>query len=128
MTELVKFTSDDGAGILVEVAEARGPVARGGRAGAGIEEDGERRPHRRGLLDQAETSVRAVGRRLFAALFSDPAVAGIYRASAAVAAERGESLRIVLRIDAPELAMLPWESVFDDATNSYVSRREPLVR
>jgi predicted nuclease of predicted toxin-antitoxin system len=82
----------------------------------------------RRLLSHGEVSVRNVGRRLFEALFSQQDVAGVYRASLAVAEERGESLRIVLRIGAPELAAMPWESMFDASAESYVSRREPLVR
>src|SRR5829696_5392307 len=84
-------------------------------------------PSRR-LMSRGETSVRDVGRRLFDALFSQQDVAGVYRASRAVAEERGESLRIVRRIGAPELAVLPWESMFDESADSYVSRREPVVR
>src|SRR5690242_3755842 len=62
-------------------------------------------PSRR-VLSRGESSVRDMGRRLFDALFAAPDVAGVYRASCAVAAERGESLRFVLRIAAPELAAL----------------------
>src|SRR5207249_2496646 len=82
----------------------------------------------RKVLSRSEASVRGVGRRLFDALFSQQALAGVYRASCAVADERGEPLRMVLRVNAPELAALPWESMFDDAADSYVCRREPLVR
>ena len=84
-------------------------------------------PSRR-LLTRGETSVRSVGERLFEALFAQQDVGGVYRASHAVAEERGEPLRIVLRIGAPELAAMPWESMFDASSGSYVSRREPLVR
>jgi hypothetical protein len=84
-------------------------------------------PSRR-LLSRGETSVREVGRRLFDALLSPQAISGVYRASSAVAAERGEALRIVLRTSAPELAALPWESMFDTAAGTYVARHEPLVR
>jgi hypothetical protein len=84
-------------------------------------------PSRR-LLSRGEASVRDVGQRLFDALFSQQAVGGVYRASSAIAAERGEALRIVLRLTAPELAVLPWESMFDASNDSYVARREPLVR
>ena len=84
-------------------------------------------PSRR-LLSRGETSVRDVGRRLFDALLSQQAVAGVYRASSAVAAERGDALRIVLRMTAPELAVLPWESMFDSSADNYLARREPLVR
>ena len=82
----------------------------------------------RRLVGRGEASIRRVGQRLFEALFGNPQVAGVYRASYAVAAERGEALRIVLRLSASELATLPWESMFDPSTGSYVSRREPLVR
>lgn len=57
----------------------------------------------RQILTPAETAVRDVGRALFAALLGTGDVVGRYRASAALADERGEELRIVLRIDAPEL-------------------------
>ena len=82
----------------------------------------------RRLLGEGESRVRSVGQRLFDALFSHPAIAGIYRASSALAMERGESLRIVLRMSTPELAALPWESMFDRSIDGYLSRREPLVR
>jgi hypothetical protein len=82
----------------------------------------------RRIVGRSEASVRGVGQRLFEALFADHQVAAVYRASHAVASDRGESLRIVLRLSATELAALPWESMFDPSTDSYVSRREPLVR
>lgn len=82
----------------------------------------------RKVLSRSEASVRGVGRSLFDALFSPQALAGVYRASCAVAVERGETLRMVLRVNAPELAALPWESMFDETANNYVCRREPLVR
>jgi hypothetical protein len=84
-------------------------------------------PSRR-LLSRGEASVRGVGQKLFEALFSQQPVAGVYRASCAVAAERGDPLQMVLRLNAPEIAALPWESMFDEAVGSYVCRREPLVR
>jgi hypothetical protein len=37
-------------------------------------------------------------------------------------------LRVVLRLTAPELAALPWETLFDPETGAYLCRREPLVR
>src|SRR6185312_2049919 len=76
---------------------------------------------------QAEP-VREVGGALFTALLGTGAVAGLYRASAALAAERGQSLRVVLRIDSPQLAGLPWEAMFDQATGSYLGRHVQLVR
>ena len=48
--------------------------------------------------------------------------------AAAVAAVRGEGLRVVLRIDTPALAGLPWEAMFDQAAGTYVCRQDQLVR
>jgi WD40 repeat protein len=75
-----------------------------------------------------EQQVRQVGRALFETLLGTGEVAGRYRAAAAVAAERGEGLRVVLRIGDPALSALPWEAMYDDAAGRYVCRREPLVR
>ncbi|HEY1001218.1 MAG TPA: CHAT domain-containing protein [Streptosporangiaceae bacterium] len=114
-----------------------------GEASATVELDAEALLARRGLLQQAvlasavssrrvlpetEQPVREAGQALFAALLGAGEVAGRYRASAAVAAERGEGLRVVLRIDAPALAGLPWEAMFDQAAGVYVCRRDQLVR
>ena len=74
-----------------------------------------------------EQPVREVGRRLFQALFRGP-VYGTYRASLGAAQQRDKQLRVVLRLTAPELATLPWEMLFDPETETYLCRREPLVR
>ncbi len=84
-------------------------------------------PTRR-LLDKHEQCVREVGQALFTTLLGAGEVAGRYRAAAAVAAERGEGLRVVLRIDDPALAGLPWEAMYDDGVGMYVCRRDQLVR
>ena len=55
-------------------------------------------PSRR-VLPETEQPVREIGEVLFAGLLGTGEVAGRYRASAAVAALRGEGLRVVLRID-----------------------------
>ena len=97
---------------------------------------------RRGLLQQevlassvlargvpeTEQLLREAGQGLFAALLGADGVAGCYRASAALAAERGEELRVVLRVDDPVLAGLPWEAMFDHEAGAYVCRRDQLVR
>ena len=75
-----------------------------------------------------EQQVQDVGQALFRALLGPSEVAGRYRAAAAVAAERGEGLRVVLRIDDPALAGLPWEAMYDETAGSYVCRRNQLVR
>ena len=84
-------------------------------------------PSRR-VVSRSEATVREIGRQLFEALFSSEALGNIYRASIAVAAERGDELRVILRLDDPDLMALPWEGMYDGATDSYVSRREPLLR
>src|SRR5262249_16559221 len=52
---------------------------------------------------------------------------GAYRASLGVARGRSQGLRLVLRLPR-ELALLPWEAMFDQETQTYLCRREPLVR
>jgi CHAT domain len=82
----------------------------------------------RKILSESERCVREVGHQLFAALLGIGEVAGRYRASAALAAERGEPLRVVLRIGDPALAGLPWEAMYDEAAGEYVCRRDQVVR
>ena len=82
----------------------------------------------RQILTPAEQAVRETGRALFAALLGAGEVAGRYRASMALADERGEELRVVLRLDAPELAGLPWEAMYDPGAGGYVCRQHQLVR
>jgi CHAT domain len=82
----------------------------------------------RQVLTEAERSVRETGQALFAALLGTGEVAGRYRASAALAEERDEELRIVLRLEAAALAGLPWEAMYDLGTGGYVCRQHQLVR
>jgi hypothetical protein len=79
-------------------------------------------------LTAAERAVREVGQALFTALLGTGEVAGLYRASAALADVRDEGLRIVARLDAPELAGLPWEAMYDAGAGGFVCRRHRLVR
>src|SRR4029077_13805203 len=114
-----------------------------GEAAATVELDADSLLARRGLLQQAvlasavpsrrvlpetEHPVREAGQVLFAGLLGTGEVAGRYRAAAAVAAERGEGLRVVLRIGTPALAGLPWEAMYDQAAGEYVCRQDQLVR
>src|SRR6185437_15920524 len=80
------------------------------------------------ILTPTEQVARKVGQALFTALLGTGAVAGLYRASAALADAADQHLRIVLRIDAPELAALPWEAMYDSSAGGYVCRRHQLVR
>jgi hypothetical protein len=81
----------------------------------------------RRLVPAIEQPVRQLGLGLFEALFAGP-VRGTYRACLGVAGGRDQELRLVLRLTAPELAVLPWEAMFDPETGTYLCRREPLVR
>ena len=82
----------------------------------------------RHVLTATERTVREIGQALFAALLGAGEVAGRYRAAAALAEERDEELRIVLRLDAPELAALPWEAMYDPGAGGYVCRQHQLMR
>jgi hypothetical protein len=83
--------------------------------------------HARGV-PESEQFLREAGHALFTGLLGTDGIVGCYRASAALAAERSEELRVVLRIDDPVLAGLPWEAMFDDELGAYVCRRDQLVR
>lgn len=74
-----------------------------------------------------ELPVRAAGQELFQALFTRE-VYGTYRASLGAAQHSGQQLRVVLRLAAPELAAMPWETLFDPETESYLCQTEPLLR
>ena len=81
----------------------------------------------RGRLSAQELPIREVGQQLFEAVFAER-VYGRYTGSVQEAARRGEPLRVVLRLRAPELAALPWEAMFDAEANEYLCQREPIVR
>lgn len=82
----------------------------------------------RRLVAGPETTVRKVGQDLFDVLLGHPVIGARYRSSVDVAAERGEPLRLVLRLAAPELTPLPWEAMYDAQAGTYVARIDPLVR
>jgi CHAT domain len=82
----------------------------------------------RAILPQTERPLRETGQALFSALLGSGDVAGRYRASAALAAEWGEGLRVVVRLDTPALAGLPWEAMYDTVAGGYVCRRDQVVR
>jgi tetratricopeptide (TPR) repeat protein/uncharacterized integral membrane protein len=81
----------------------------------------------RRIVSAHEQQLQRVGKQFFDALFSGR-VLGEYRASLGVARQRGEPLRVVLRLTAPRLAPLPWEALFDPETEDFLCKREPLVR
>lgn len=91
---------------------------------------------RSGLPTPEEKVLREFGSDVFGALFQKSgSVATKFAASLEmVNASPGVGLRLVLRIDPPELSMLPWEYLFDvsarDAEGNYLCLRirSPLVR
>lgn len=67
--------------------------------------------HRR-VLPQEEQEVQEFGLELFRALFKDQILI-LYAVSREMAKQQGKGLRLKLRIQAPELAALPWEFLYD---------------
>src|ERR1700754_1608852 len=61
----------------------------------------------RRTLSTGEMRLREVGQRLFDALFSAD-IESAYRVSSSLAAERGDKLRLKLRLAVPKLAAFPW--------------------
>jgi hypothetical protein len=82
----------------------------------------------RRVFSPGEQRLRDVGQQLFEALFTGP-VNEAYRASASAADVSGDRLQVVLRLEAPELAGIPWEAMYDPRNDEYICRAEnPLVR
>ncbi|GAA1954795.1 CHAT domain-containing protein [Microbacterium deminutum] len=81
----------------------------------------------RRVMSIRESAVQSIGVRLFDAVFTGR-IGEVYRASSAVASERGLTPQLTLRLTAPRLAALPWEALYDSEAGRYVSRKEPLVR
>ncbi|MBG0853006.1 CHAT domain-containing protein [Streptomyces spinoverrucosus] len=75
----------------------------------------------------SEAPVRELGRMLFDALLGG-AGAALLLAARNRAAQRGGQVRMVLRVQPPELARLPWEFLYDTAEDTYVCLEVPLVR
>jgi len=84
---------------------------------------------RRQVLSPEEQAVQDFGRDLFNALFTGE-VRSRYDVSQARAWREGAGLRLKLRIQAPELAALPWEFLYDPRQAEYIclSRHTPVVR
>lgn len=77
----------------------------------------------------ANQRVQNFGARLFHALFADE-VRTVYDRSQQATSAAGEGLRIKLRVNAPDLATVPWEFLFDPRSAEFValSRHTPIVR
>jgi tetratricopeptide (TPR) repeat protein len=92
-------------------------------------------PGLRQALDALETRrtdsalLQQLGQHLFQELFVGD-VESRYRTSLGIARSQDRGLRIRLRIEAPELAALPWEYLYDPAEDAFlaISAQTALVR
>lgn len=84
---------------------------------------------RRATLTPDEQAVQEFGQALFNALIQGE-IRNLYEVSRERAQQQSKGLRLKLRILAPELAVLPWEFLFDPRRERYValSNRTPIVR
>jgi len=84
---------------------------------------------RRQILIPEEQAVQGFGLALFNALLTGE-VRNRFILSQRAAFDHGKGLRLKLRIQAPELAVLPWEFLYDPAMAEYVclSSNTPVVR
>jgi hypothetical protein len=78
-------------------------------------------------VPEAEKPLRVVGSQLFQALFAGD-LNFAYRSSQLMAGERGQKLRVVLSITAPELAAMPWEALYDHEAKTYLCLDSDVVR
>jgi hypothetical protein len=83
---------------------------------------------RKALLPQEQT-VQDFGSALYDSLFTGE-VRSLFEASIRTAVDAGNGLRLRLRIQAPEMAALPWEFLFDSRRGDYVALAAdmPIVR
>ncbi len=84
---------------------------------------------RRVMVTPEEALLQTLGQAFFDFLFPGE-VGQLYRASRGMAAQQGQGLRLKLRLQAPELAALPWELLYDSRQGEHLalSTRTPLVR
>ena len=96
---------------------------RGELESAVLEIDDRSRP---GPVTRGEQVLRDFGRGVFRSLFTEvPSIRQVYDRSKGVT----QDLRIKLRIEADELAGLPWEYLYDESEIPYyVSLTRPIVR
>jgi tetratricopeptide (TPR) repeat protein len=81
----------------------------------------------RRLARPEEQPVQRLGQLLFDALLTGD-VRGLFGFSYQQARAEGKPLRLVLRVQPPELAQLPWEFLYDLGRQDYLSLSLPLVR
>ena len=78
---------------------------------------------------EEQLSVRAFGNVLFEAAFPEE-IRACYNSSLEKARASGKGLRLRLHIEAPDLATLPWEYLYDEERRKFVclARDTPVVR
>lgn len=85
-----------------------------------------------GEVKPVATNPESIGGELFEAVFGNEVFAGFKTSVATTRAHQGEGVRIRLHLsdDAPELANIPWEYLYDERTRDFLatSRRTPVVR
>ncbi len=76
-----------------------------------------------------DTPLKQFGDALCQALFAGP-IGSRYEASLQMARQTGKGLRLKVRIEAPELANIPWEFLYDASHRRFpnLSTQTPLVR
>ena len=88
--------------------------------------------YRGALMSADEAKLRDFGSSVFKAVFRGaPEIEQLYNASLALAEHDRRGLRLKLRVDPPELAMLPWEYVYDNVRSRdfvCLDENQPLVR
>ncbi|TVP44549.1 MAG: CHAT domain-containing protein, partial [Gemmatimonadales bacterium] len=84
---------------------------------------------RRDIRFKEEESVEDFGKALFDMMLGGE-IRDLYRRSRQAAVEEGRGLRLRLRVEAPELASLPWEYMFDEGEGDFVclSAETPVIR
>ncbi len=109
---------------LQVLEEVRG-VSRGTSQPVALEGRGSAQPAPLNEIKAAQT----VGSILFEALFP-PEVRSLYRSSLSSTRKEGKRLRLRLRLEAPKLAALPWEYLYDELEGDHISllRETPVTR
>jgi len=119
----------DASGYLV-LAEAQERWEAEGPLGLDLAQSEVRDALRRLIARQTDRKfLLDLGNRLHRAIFSDPIRQLFERSFGEIEGEPNLGLRIVLRIEPPELTILPWELLYDpDCDFLATSTRSPLIR
>ncbi|BAY98896.1 Miro domain-containing protein [Tolypothrix tenuis PCC 7101] len=81
------------------------------------------------LIEQRQTNaklIKGLGSKLYQALFPVD-IRGQLRATIAGAQANGYEVRLSLVFNSPELAALPWEFLYDEATNTFLANNTQTV-